>query len=143
MFSRLSTMLGSLRPEASNAILHCVDVILQCCYQANCFRAIEDVLVATKVMGKLVDTVKEAKELGLVLVGYLTILGRMTVCDVGTLIRWGDLSALIDVWCEKVRGDAEFVSFRVGRPPNNRSFPYLSSTIWDMANNASSLLCPY
>ncbi|KND02473.1 uncharacterized protein SPPG_09070 [Spizellomyces punctatus DAOM BR117] len=103
ILTRLCTMLGSLRPEASTSILRCLDVILQSCHASNCFHAIRDVLVQTGLLEKLVGVVVEDKEVGVVVVGCLGVVGRVVVCDaagfVGVVGAW--VSALVDAWCDK------------------------------------------
>ncbi|TPX71763.1 hypothetical protein SpCBS45565_g00836 [Spizellomyces sp. 'palustris'] len=103
ILTRLCTMLGSLRPEASTFILRCLDVILQSCHASNCFHAIRDVLVQTGLLEKLVGVVVEDKEVGVVVVGCLGVVGRVVVCDaagfVGVVGPW--VGALVDAWCDK------------------------------------------
>ncbi|KAI9096512.1 armadillo-type protein [Phlyctochytrium arcticum] len=103
LFHQFAEMLGGLRPEASTAILNSIDIILQSCNLANCFDAIRDILFQTGLYTKLVTTVLQDSEVGMILVRYLAVIARIGICGAESLVVAMDsqLAPLVDVWCEK------------------------------------------
>ncbi|KAJ3279966.1 Importin-11 [Borealophlyctis nickersoniae] len=116
LMTRLTEMFNALQPDAVHPLVHCVDITLQACYAEECFGAIRDVAIQTGLVSRLIQTVLEGRELGIVLVRYVTLLARLALYDapffVGFCKQFGQmqqppvsgcLANLVLAWCDKVR----------------------------------------
>jgi hypothetical protein len=81
IIDQISVMLGDLKPVASNALLQCVDTILQACHASNCFSAIGHIIYNGSLFQKLLKVIIEGIEHSQVIVGYLMIINRLILCD--------------------------------------------------------------
>ncbi|RKO91573.1 armadillo-type protein [Blyttiomyces helicus] len=109
---RISNLLGdSLKLDASNALLRCVDTLLLAASAAGpaCFSKFCEQLVASRMLEKLVRALVENLDEVQVRVGYATILARVALCDAAFFrslclaFGGGTMGAMVDAWCDKVR----------------------------------------
>ncbi|KAI9015058.1 armadillo-type protein [Gaertneriomyces semiglobifer] len=109
--SRLAEMLGSLRPQASNSILRCLDVVLHCCYSQGLLDALLPTVLQTQIFEKLIRSIMEGTELGVILVGYITVLARVALYQPTSFwqvlqsigAKWGMPTlpaSFVSKWCE-------------------------------------------
>lgn len=117
LFHALTELLGELRPEAAQSILHCIDATLQSSAVAQCIPSITQVLIHTGLLSKLCQLVLEQKDMGYILAAYLGIIGRVTLYDPLFVVEFCDRSGgilfqLVDQWIDKVsRSKFRVISF--------------------------------
>ncbi|KAJ3157527.1 Importin-11 [Geranomyces michiganensis] len=104
ILSQISNALETLRPEAAPATLRCLDVIVQATYPAGQLSALQQALVATRVIERLMIAILNESELAVVIVRCLGIIARLAACDPAwTLALLAETSngAGLDIWCDK------------------------------------------
>ncbi|KAJ3380752.1 Importin-11 [Lobulomyces angularis] len=115
IFTSLSQLIGSLKPEASKSILHLLDVTIQVCSRdLNLLKPLEEVLSSTGLLTKLLELILLNEEMGFILCSYLSIFARLTLFDANFCITFCKYSGgllnpplesvlpmLINAWVEK------------------------------------------
>ncbi|KAI8593553.1 armadillo-type protein [Geranomyces variabilis] len=104
VLTQISNALETLRPEAAPATLRCLDVIVQTTYSAARLPALQQALVATRVIERLMVAILNEAEIAVVVVGCLGIIARLAACEPAwtlALLAETNNGAGIDIWCDK------------------------------------------
>ncbi|TPX56938.1 hypothetical protein PhCBS80983_g04187 [Powellomyces hirtus] len=102
ILSQISDTLGTLRPEAARATLHCLDLIVQTAYPSH-LAPLQQALFETGIVDKLLATILNDTELAVVVVPCLTLIARLATCDPACMaaLLSANGGVALDVWLDK------------------------------------------
>ncbi|CAI2186080.1 9163_t:CDS:10, partial [Funneliformis geosporum] len=85
IMSAFTQLLGDLKPEACRAIIHVIDIALQACP----FELLKESIINTGLLVKLLNSILSVNEENpYVLVGYVSILARIIINDLGFFLHF-------------------------------------------------------
>ncbi|KAH8554929.1 armadillo-type protein [Umbelopsis sp. PMI_123] len=110
LFTSLTNLIGDLKPEATNTIIHLLDTILF----ASPVHLYAEALFNSNLLWRMLNIIMENKEYAFILTQYLSIFARIAIFDLSIFLNFiemagqqfnptqpGLLGAFIDNWLDK------------------------------------------
>ncbi|KAJ2963896.1 hypothetical protein NQZ79_g1053 [Umbelopsis isabellina] len=110
LFNSLAGLIGDLKPEATNTIIHLLDTILLCAP----IQLYAEALINSNLLWRMLNIILENKEYAFILTQYLSIFARIAIFDQSFLLKFtevagqqfnppqpGLLGAFLDNWLDK------------------------------------------